>query len=201
MNKIICISRQYASGGHEIGRQLSQYYDIPIYDKEIIAESMKSSGLSREVIENNDESVENSRTYSPVLSGFSNFAVPIVASPGDRVFQAQMKVIRELAQRGSCIFIGRCAGEILRENIDSTRIFVFADDAFRKDRAVRYYGCTDADAVNVLQKMDKKRASHFQHYSVHHWGSIDSFDLAVNTARCGIKGAVKTIISYLEHEQ
>ena len=149
MNKIICISRQYASGGHEIGRQLSQYYGIPIYDKEIIAESMKSSGLSRELIENNDENAANSLIYAMAIGQFSNFITPTVAPPGDKVYQAQSKVIRELAENGSCIFIGRCAGEILRDNPNSVRIFIYANDEFRIDRAIRYYGCKGSETINV----------------------------------------------------
>lgn len=197
MNKIICISRQYASGGHEIGRQLSQYYGIPIYDKEIIAESMKSSGLSRELIENNDENAANSLIYAMAIGQFSNFITPTVAPPGDKVYQAQSKVIRELAENGSCIFIGRCAGEILRDNPNSVRIFIYANDEFRIDRAIRYYGCKGSETINVLRKRDKQRATHYNHYSGHHWGNIDSFDLSIDSSRCEINGAVEVIKTYL----
>lgn len=76
MNKIICISRQYASGGHEIGRQLSQYYSIPIYDRELIVESMKMSGLSRELIESNDENARNSIVYSIAMVHYQTLPHP-----------------------------------------------------------------------------------------------------------------------------
>lgn len=198
MNKIICISRQYASGGHEIGRQLSQHFHIPIYDKELITESMKASGLSRELIESNDENARNSFIYSIAMGQLSNFATPYIAPPGDKVYQAQSEAIRKLAAQGPCIIIGRCAGEILRDNPDSVRIFIYANDRFRVERAIRYYGCKSSKAVNVLRTMDKQRAAHFNYYCSRHWGTMDSFDLAIDNSRCGIEGSVQVIVEYLD---
>lgn len=198
MNKVICISRQYASGGHEIGRQLSNKYKIPIYDKEIILESMKISGFSQDFIESNDENTKNNLIYSIGMERLPNFTTtPYISPPGDKVHQAQAEAIRRLAQKSSCIIIGRCAGEILRENLNSVRIFVYANDEFRIDRAIRYYGCKSSEVVSILQKIDKQRATYFNHYSLHHWGTIDSFDLAIDSSRCGIIGAVRIIETYL----
>ncbi len=198
MNKIICISRQYASGGHEIGRQLSQYYGIPIYDKEIITESMKASGLSREFIESNDENARNSIVYSIAMGTLSNLATPYIAPPADKVFQAQSDVIRKLAESGSCVIIGRCAGEILRNCSNVVRIFVYADKGFRLNRAIQYYGCNKNTVIDVLHKKDIQRATHFNRYNHCRWGTIDSFDLAIDSSKCDISGAVHTIKAYLD---
>ncbi len=198
MNKIICISRQYASGGHEIGRQLSQYYSIPIYDRELIVESMKMSGLSRELIESNDENARNSIVYSIAMGTLSNIATPYIAPPADKVFQAQSDVIHKLAESGTCVIIGRCAGEILRNHPNVVRIFVYADKEFRLKRAIQYYGCRENTVADVLHRKDIQRATHFNHYNHCRWGSIDSFDLAIDSSKCSISGAVHTIKAYLD---
>lgn len=199
MNKIICISRQYASGGHEIGELLAEKYAVPLYDKQIIAESVKASGLNTELIESHDENLKSGLLYSIAMGQLASLRPPYISPPGDKVYQAQAQVIRRFAENDPCVIIGRSAGEILRDMPDSVRIFIYANDEFRIWRAIHDYGCAEKDCGEILRQMDRQRAAHFNHYNNRRWGMIESFDLAVDSSRIGILGAVQVIDTYLRH--
>lgn len=196
MDKIICISRQYASGGHEIGIRLAQKYKIPLYDKELLLESMRTSGFSKELIESHDENAHDSLMYSIAMGQFSRTGTKFVVPPGDLVFQTQAQVIRNL--KTPCIIIGRCAGEILRTSSNVVRIFIYANNEFRCNRAIQFYGCEQDAVAGIIRKKDKQRAEYFNRYTKCKWESIESFDLAIDSSQCGIDCAVNTIINYLD---
>lgn len=131
MNKIICISRQFASGGDEIGQSLSQHYKIPIYDRKYIITKMKFLGLNPEIIERNEESIKNRMVYADVMNPFTHSSIPFDISLANKIYQVQSEVIQNLASKGACVIMGWCAGEILRDNTNVVRIFIYADDEFR----------------------------------------------------------------------
>lgn len=194
MNTVICISRQFASGGHEIGGILSKKYGIPLYDGEIIKECVKKTGINEELVRSNDENAKNSLLYSIAMGYFGNHHLEV---PGDRVFQAQAEIIRSFAKKGPCIIIGRCAGEILRDLPNARRIFIYADMDFRQKRSMSEYGYDPEKAKRILQQKDRERAMYHARYADDRWDSIDSFDLAVSTSRCGIDGTVNVISAYI----
>lgn len=199
MNTILCISRQFASGGHEIGKRIAELYEVPFYDSEIITESVKKTGLDEDLIRNSDETATNSLIYSIAMSSFMNMGTPFIEAPGDKVFQIQANIIREFAEHGPCVIVGRCAGEILRGNPDCRRIFIYADQELRVRRAVELYGFPANNMEERLRLKDRERSAYHTRYTTSKWGSSDSFDLAMNTSRCGIPGAVKTIEAYVDH--
>lgn len=195
MKTIICINRQFGSGGHEIGERLAKKYDIPFYDSAIINECVKKTGIKEELIHSHDEKARASLLYSIAMGYFGNH---YLEAPGDMVFKAQSDVIRSFAEKGSCIIIGRCAGEILRDDTNARRIFIYADTDFRQKRIVSEYGYKPENAKRILQQKDRERASYYTRYADYQWGSIESFDLAVSTSCCGIDGAVNTISAYIQ---
>lgn len=196
MNTIICISRQFASGGLEVGKILSERLGIPLYDSEIIDECVEKTGINKNLVHSHDEKANASLLYSIAMGYFGNH---YIEAPGDTVFQAQADAIRGFAEKGACIIVGRCAGEVLRDNPDCKRIFIYADEDFRKDRATTQYGCEPGKVKKILRDKDRERASYYTRYADHPWDSIHSFDLAVNTASCGIEGAVSVISTFIEH--
>lgn len=200
MNQVICISRQVASGGHEIGQRLAEELQIPMYDSEIIAECVKKTGLVKTLIQNHDERARDSLLYSIVMGCYPHQHVgsAYMEAPGDRVFQAQTEVIRDFAEKGPCVMIGRCAGEILHDNPKCCRVFIYAGMDFRRERAVERYGYDPRKAEHLLRQKDRERASYYMHYANCQWGSRESFDLAVDSSKCGVDGAVKTIIAFAE---
>lgn len=198
MNTVICISRQFASGGHEIGEQLAKLYGIPFYDSEIITQSVKKTGLDENLIRSSDESATHSLIYSMAMGRYMNMGSPYIEAPGDKVFRVQTEVIKEFAEKGPCVIVGRCSGEILREQPNSRRIFIYADLDFRVKRAVEQYGFPLENIQELLQARDKERKAYNTRYTSSKWGATDSFDLAISSSRCGISGAVKTIAAYVE---
>ena len=195
MNTVICISRQFASGGHEIGNILSMKFNIPLHDSEIIAECVKKHGINKELIHSHDEKASESLLHSIAMGYFGNH---FIEAPGDTVFQAQADVIRDFAQKGPCIIIGRCGGEILRDFPNCRRVFIYADTDFRQKRAIERYGCDPKEVRNILRQKDRERTAYYTRYADNQWGTINSFDLAISTSSCGIDGAVNVISAYVE---
>lgn len=201
MEHLICISRQYASGGHEIGRRLAEKLGIPCYDRELLQKSAKDANVKGAVFESNDEKVTNSLLYniaSGNLMALANIARPFIAPMADKIFAYEADTIRKLAEQGPGVFIGRCAGELLKEDKRCIRVFIYADEEFRRERAVKYYGCDPGKVGEILEKKDRERATYHNYYMNTKWGNVSNCDLSINSARVDIDGAVKVILSGLE---
>lgn len=156
---------------------------------------MKRTGIKEELIHSHDEKARASLLYSIAMGALGNH---YVEAPGDQVFRAQAEVIRGFAQEGPCVIMGRCAGEILRDLPNCRRIFIYASDEFRRKRAIARYGCAPEETRKILRQKDRERAAYHIRYADGQWDSIDCFDLAVSTSRCGIDGAASTISAYIE---
>lgn len=201
MNKILTISRQYGSGGREIGSRLAELWGVPFYDNELITRAAKQSGYAEAAFESAESRATNSLLYSIARgnigfsgqdSGFTNLSLD------DRIYLAQADVIKACAEEGPCIIVGRCADYILRKRTDVINIFVYADLAFRAERAVRIDGMSlDRIEDNIL-KIDKRRANYHNFHTGEKWGRIENYSLCINTGKVGIDNAVQTIKTYVE---
>ena len=157
MNKIITISRQYGSGGREIGAKLAAKYGIPFYDNEIITRAAKESGYAEAAFHNAETKATNSLLYSIAMgmSAYGNQEIGFSQlSLDDRIYLAQSDVIRKVAEEGPCVVVGRCADYILKEVPNVINIFIHADMDFRKERAVRVNNVAPAKAEDMVLKMD-----------------------------------------------
>ncbi len=196
---IITIGRQFGSGGHEIGEKLAKRLGIPFYDRQLLSEAAKRSGITKEMIEQLDEKPTSSFLYSLVVgssySGFGDVQLPLE----NKVFLAMSDAIREIADKGSCVIVGRCADYVLEDRDDLLRVFVHADKDSRIKRIMEKRGLKERDAAVLMQKTDKKRAGYHDSYSDERWGEADSYDISVNSARFGIDGTVELIASYVEN--
>ena len=199
-NIVICIGRQFGSGGREIGKQLAKFLNVPFYDKEILTEMAKNSGIDEELIKKFDEKPNNSLLYTLSLGTFSsnNFSfnslnqLPL----SDKVFLIQSDTIKKLSQK-SCVIVGRCADSILNgENI--FKVFICADDEYRVSRICENEHITEQEALNLVRKMDKKRASYHNFYSDTRWGEAYSYDLCINS-KIGIENTVNLIAKALDN--
>lgn len=185
MNKIICIARQYESGGSDIGKIVSQRLGVPFYDKEIINKIAKEHGVSTEMIQNYDEKHTNSFLYSLSLGAFSNGEVTngLPDMPlSDKIYVAQDNLIKELADKGPCVIIGRCANYILKDKYDIISVFVYAPTEFKVERLMRIKGYDRNTALSEIRKTDKKRAAYNNYYSDLKWGEVKSYDLCINSS-------------------
>ena len=190
-NTIITIERQYGSGGHLIGEKLAESLGIPFYDSELIKVAAKESGICEEIFESFDEKPTTSFLYSLVMDPYSlgynsnSFDLPL----NHKVFLAAFDTIKELASKGPCVFVGRCAD------------YAFED---RIKRIENEYGIPNGKSKEMLMKKDKQRSSYYNYYSSNKWGDAKSYDLCLNSSYLGIDGSVdliKKIIAMKESEK
>lgn len=192
---VINIGRQLGSGGREIGSLLAKKLNIGYYDKELIQIAAKESGLGKEIFERADEK----GTYSLlggllVGSSLDNFQNSNYLY-NESLFKIQSDVIKELATKESCLFVGRCADYVLRNNPRIVNVFITADMDCRINRVVRTYELTSEDkAKDFILKTDKKRANYYNYYTNKEWGVASSYHLCINSS---VLGAEKTV-GYIE---
>lgn len=202
MGKIITISRQYGSGGREIGSILAKELEIPFYDHELIERAAKESGFAKEVFENADKKATNSFLYSIAMGmqGYGNQELGFThLSLDDRIYLAQSEVIRKLAQEGPCVIVGRCADFILKDISKVVNVFIWADIEFRKKRAMKLDGLDDKKALDEIQKIDKRRKNYYNYHANNKWGRTDNYHLSLRSDTIGIKNCANIIKSYVSY--
>lgn len=185
MKTIITIGREYGSGGRIIAQRLSEKLLIPFYDKEVIEGVAKKTGFAENFVRDAERRPTNSFMYDLYFSSQS-LSIP------DQVFIAQSGVIRDLAEKGGCVIVGRCADYILRERARVLRVFVHAPKSERVRRAREEYGVEAKDMESFVAKQDKQRASYYDYFTNIRWGDRRSYDLCVNSA-LGLDTAVELI--------
>ena len=200
-NVVITIGRQFGSGGRYVGRLLAEKLGIPFYDKELLSEAAKNSGICEEMFEEHDEKPTRSLLFSLVTGMQSHMSAGTFYMDmplNHKIFLAQFDAIRRIAEEGPCVIVGRCADYVLRENPDAVSIFVKGDMPSKIDRAVKYYGIEPDKAEERIRKADKQRASYYNYYATATWGDVDNYDLIVDTGVLGVEGAVELIAKFLE---
>ena len=167
-NRIITISREFGSGGRTVGKQAAQKLSIPCYDQELIEKIAEESGFAPAYIKEQGEYVVRAGWLSNALAGrFSNGL-----TTQDQLWLLQRKVILELAEKGPCVIVGRCADYILREEADCLTAFIHADMEKRAQRIVQVYGEREESPEKRLRDKDKRRAAYYQMYTDMAWGAI-----------------------------
>ena len=176
---VITISRQYGSGGREVGQLLAKRLGIPYYDNELITLAAEESGFAPELFANADQNASNSLLFSLSLYGTTSgtYNMPI----GDRVFLIQSDIIRKVAQQGPCVIVGRCADYVLHENPNCLSVFLRAPLDWRIEHAVTNYGLAREGAKEAISRTDKKRSVYYQHFTGEKWGLSDTYHITVDT--------------------
>jgi CMP/dCMP kinase len=199
---IICINRTYGSGGHEIGRILAETLDIPFYDKELIVKTAQEQGIDEKLLESFDEQPATLLTANFPLGMDYPYSAETLDTlyylMNDRIYHLLETTIREIANKGSCVIIGRAADEVLKDDLDMTSVFVYADLEEAVARIMESEKMDQKAATREIQKNDKKRASYHNYYSERKWGESCSYDLSFSASTYGIDGSVKLIIAALE---
>ena len=188
-NRVITISREFGSGGRTIGKKVAEHLDIPCYDAEIIQEMVKETGFTPEYVKEAGE-------YTPgnfLSSAFSNRLFG--PTNEDILWEHQYKVITELAQKGPCVIVGRCADYILQDKADCLKVFIHADMDFRARRIVEVYGEREQSPEERLRDKDKRRAAYHRFYTDMKWGYAQNYHLTLNSGVLGIDQCVNIITS------
>ena len=202
MNKIITITRQFGSGGREIGKKLAEAYGIPFYDNEIISRAAKDTGFAEAAFERAEDKASNSLLYSNAM-GMNVFSSQDVGFSGlsldDRIFLAQSKVIRNVAKEGPCVIVGRCADYILKNQENVVNLFIRATLDFRIKRAIEVEGIPKEKSAEMVMKKDKSRANYYKYHSGERWDNVLNYDFAIRSDLCGIDGTVACLKASLDH--
>ena len=200
MDKIyITIGRQFGSGGREIGKKVAQALGIEYYDKELLAVAAKESGLSHQFLQNYDEKPTNSFLYSLVMGQQSMLAGVQGSTVEQLAAKAQRDAVLSVAEKGSCVIVGRCADYILRDEPRLYRIFVAADWDWRVDHIVHRDGITAKEAEEKMKKLDKARASYYSFHTDRKWGSAEWYDLCVSSSKKGVDAAADLILHFVQN--
>lgn len=184
---IITISRQYGSGGREVGKKLAEKLGLPFYDQEIIELAAKKSSIDKSFFENSEKKGVGSLIFDLVADVNHNLSI------NDKVFLEQAKVIREIADKGGCVIVGRCADHILKGHKNIVRAFIYADIEKRQYHIEHIYKETEETAINHINKIDKKRADYYYHYTGQKFGDTRNYDICLNSGQLGIDKCVELI--------
>ena len=191
---IITISREFGSGGRTIGHLVAEKLGIPFYDKELVDHIALESGFAPNYIEEHGEHAPGRSIFA---YAFTHQSVPGVMnglSTADFLWNVQCNVILQLAEKGSCVIVGRNADYILKDNPDCIHVFVHADDEFRADRIVRLYGESDKSPAARLQEKDKRRKVNYHHYTGRNWGQSQNYDICLNSSKLGVEACADIIV-------
>jgi cytidylate kinase len=193
MDKVITVSREFGSGGREIGVKLAEVLGIPFYDKELISLAADDINVAEEAFRYYDEHIEvpdplDRESYH----AFSDiYQVPM----SDQIFVAQSNVIRRLAAHGPCVIVGRCADMVLE---DSVNLFIYSKMKNRVARIMQLEPGTDErEMERRIREIDRKRKEYYQYYTGNKWGKAQNYHLCLDSGFIGTEGCLRTIVAYL----
>lgn len=176
---VITIGRQYGSGGSELGQILADKLGYAFYDKEIIEMTAGTTGYSSNYVGEHQESLTNSLIYDLVNHMYT---FPETESPKDKIFDAQSKVIKEIAEKGHCVIVGRCADQILKDRTDCLNVFLHAPLTNRIKRVMSKKNLTEKEAKNLILKEERRRADNYHYYTRQIWGASANYHLSLDTS-------------------
>ena len=177
---VIAIGRQFGSGGHDIGKILAEKLGYDFYDAEIIQMTAGTTGYTPEFIKKNEEIMTNSLIYDLVNQMYLNADMQDEA-PKDKIFEAECQVVRNLAKKGNCVIVGRCADYVLRNSGNCLKVFFSAPLVSRIRRVAQRQNISEGEAKATVQKNEKLRADNYRYYTHRMWGAAGNFDLSLNT--------------------
>lgn len=195
---IINIGRSLGSGGRAIGHILAKDFDIAYYDREILNLAAKESGFCAEVFERNDEKNRFLRTLGniiPFIGGGATYYDNELSN--ENLFRIQSEAIRKAAADHSCIFIGRCADYVLRDNPRCVNVFITANMEDRIASVVKWNNCSAEKAQEIIEKGDSERASFYNFYSSGTWGAASTYHLCINSSVLGIEETAVLIKNFV----
>lgn len=190
-NFVITIAREYGSGGRLIGRKLADMLNIDFYDKELITMAAEKSGLSEEFLRQHDQS---KRKLAFLQNSFiGSRSLPL----SEQIYQAQCKVIQDVAAKSSCVIVGRCADHVLANHPRCIKTFIHAPEAEKIRRITKYYNEDIENPAAYAAKIDKERAAHYNYFTLGTWGDIRNYNLTVDSS-IGVDAAAELIRLYVE---
>ena len=199
---IITISRQFGSGGRDVGKKLADALGNKYYDRELIEMAAKESGFDKEMFE--DTTANTSRLFRFINTFGYSLGAPLSVmndiTMSDQIFLIQSRVVEQAADSGPCVIVGRCADYVLDNRDDVLKVFIAGDMNDRKKRAIQYYEVDERDVEASIRKIDRNRKGYYDYYTDKKWGAAESYDVCLNTSVFGIDGCVAILKQLLEQE-
>ena len=201
-NFVVTFARGFGTGGKVIAFQLAKDLGIHCYENRILTLASQLSGLDEDVFQQVNEKMRET-------GGFSNFLRGLPCAKGyisrneafvsdDKLFDYQCQIIRELADKESCVIVGKCADYVLRDRPNVVSIYIEAPRAFCVARTIKNMGVTEEVANATIERTDKFRADYYKYYTHgNYWTNPVNYDLTLNSERVGVENCVKTIEQYL----
>lgn len=187
MNKVITISRQYASGGRTIGKTVAQKLGVPLYDSKIIRDTMIKTGLSAEIVQSTEQRVTNSFLFN------LSMGVDEAHNYMKKIQNAEYEIIQNYVKNGSCVIVGRSANFVL-DNEDSLNVYIYSDINQRIRYAVNHYSVDEEQAKQTIKKSDRERKIHALSFYGKEWGDKNNYDLLLNSGTLGIEKCAELIV-------
>ena len=202
---VITIARQYGSGGRSIGLMLAERLGLNFYDKEIIRLASEASGLKEELFGRVDEYVSNAKPSWFKKNGVYTGEILPPSSKDytseENLFNIQAKVMRDLAEKESCVIIGRCSNFVLKDNPNVISIFVHASDEFRIEKASEKLSMTGKELDEFLLKDDKRKMDFYRRFTGGEWYDARNYDLSLNSSKLGYEKCIREIRNRIEMMQ
>ena len=192
--RIITISREFGSGGRFIGEEVAKQLGIAYYSENIIDQIAQQSGLSPEYIEENAELSPKNGLFAYAFSGRDITG----KSVDDMLYEAQRKVILEIAEKEQCVMIGRNADFILKDRDDVLNVFIHGDMPEKIKRICKLYDVTEDGAIKLIKDTDKRRRTNYNFYTEQKWGMARNYTLSLNSSQLGYERCEKMIIDCVD---
>lgn len=189
---VITISREYGSGGRYVGRLIADKLGIKLYDKDFIIKVAEETGLSEEYIENNEQKRHNlANLNNGSYVGLNNL---------DELFVKESNLIKELADKESCVIVGRCADFVLKDKKNVVKIFIYSDKENKIKRATEIYGLDSKNAEKEINKINKSRANHYKYYTERNWDNPENYDICINSDTLGVEKTAELICEMIKNK-
>lgn len=202
MNTVITIGRQYGSGGRELGQILAEKLGFDFYDEELVTMAAEKNNMHRDILKAVDEKATKSLLYTLVTGSdlrFMHSPMHYEMPINDKLFITQSEIIKGLAEKGSCVIVGRCADYVLRDSKEAcVHLFIYADKEKRIDRISQKYDLTREKAKEKIQKIEKTRKSYYNYYSNREWGNVSNYDLCIDSSRLGLEKTADLLCEYIK---
>lgn len=198
---IITISREFGSGGRTVAKQLAEKLQIPYYDKALVKQVAVETGFDERYIEQEGEYAPVRSMLAYAFAARGTQGVMNGMSANDFLWVIQRKVILDLAEKGPCVIVGRCADDILKARDDCLNVFIHAPIKQRADRIVRLYGESEAAPEKRLEDKDKKRQVYYKNYTGREWGDARNYHLTLDSGKLGIETCVRIISELVQSEE
>lgn len=191
-HRVITIAREYGSGGHLLGEMLARELGLQLYDREFIRLAARKSGMDEDYVIRNEQSIP-SFWLKCIFAQSGKNSLEHSLSPDDVLFVAESRIVQELAEKGPCIIVGRCADFVLKDNPQVIKVFCYSDPQSAAVRCTEEYGIAPEKAAAEIKRINHHRITHYEYYTGRKWGEPHHYDLLVNTGSMDLSVACRMI--------